>query len=117
MIALGLRTHAVGLHRLQQVHESLYAEIVVEDQVGLHFLLATRAFCSPPFSVEFSMQMLDQEEVMASPDLSQLLSMLGWPLLDLTSATELTVQYSKHERHLYSIDSSVSLIASELYSS
>ena len=61
--------------------------------------------------------MLDQEEVMASQDSSQLLLMLGWPLLDLASVTELTVQCVKYERHLYLTDSSVPLIASELYSS
>lgn len=111
----------VGLHQLQQVLESLHAAIVVEDPVDQHFLSPTRAFYSLPFSVEFSTQMFDQEEVVACPD-SSLLFVLGFNillllLLDLASATELTVECLKHERHLYLTGSSMSLVASELYSS
>ena len=110
----------VGLHQLQQVLESLHAAIVVEDPVDQHFLSPTRAFIinfySLPFSVEFSTQMFDQEEVVACPD-SSLLFVLGLLLLDLASATELTVECLKHERHLYLTGSSMSLVASELYSS
>jgi len=117
----------VGLHQLQQVLESLHAAIVVEDPVDQHFLSPTRAFCccssySLPFSVEcvlivvFSTQMFDQEEVVACQD-SSLLFVLGLLLLDLASAIELTVECLKHERHLHLTGSSMSLVASELYSS
>ena len=106
----------VGLHQLQQVLESLHAAIVVEDPVDQHFLSPTRAFYSLPFSVEFSTQMFDQEEVVACQD-SSVLFVLGLVLLDLAFMTELRVECLKHEQHLYSIGSSMSLVASELYSS
>lgn len=105
-----------GLHQLQQVLESLHAAIMVEDPVDQHFLSPPRAFYSLPFSVEFLTQMFDQEEVVVCQDSSQLL-VLGLLLLDLASVTELTVECLKHERHLHSAGSSVSLVASELYSS
>jgi hypothetical protein len=106
----------VDLHQLRQVLESLHATIAVEDPVDQHFLSPTRAFYSLPFSVESSTQMFDQEEVVACLD-SSLLFVLGLLLLDLASVTELTVECLKHEWHLYLTGSSMSLVASELYSS